>query len=214
MLIRTTFLTLYHWKQIYCDYFDQDHVLIVIWLDYKIVTPIDLHIVLKYDCWHCFLVFNIWVSHALEMTINFYYPWPLYICIVGQIEGKNLLYRGTIPFCLHIVPWRLISAFLHVGRVKISCGLLPTRFSSNFVLNSITVKKCEISDAFLIQMTYIIWKLAKKLHIRHLNGYPGFSGSSLVMSCWMRVFKLVPRNFARFWLIFHILNSNNSKTAW
>jgi hypothetical protein len=27
-----------------------------------------------YDCWHCFLVFNIWVSHALEMTINFYYP--------------------------------------------------------------------------------------------------------------------------------------------
>jgi hypothetical protein len=24
--------------------------------------------------WHCFLVFNIWVSHALEMTISFYYP--------------------------------------------------------------------------------------------------------------------------------------------
>jgi hypothetical protein len=24
--------------------------------------------------------------------------------IVGQIEGKNLRYRGTIPFCLHIVP--------------------------------------------------------------------------------------------------------------
>jgi hypothetical protein len=35
MLIRTTFLTLYHWKQIYCTYFDQDHVLIVIWLDYE-----------------------------------------------------------------------------------------------------------------------------------------------------------------------------------
>jgi hypothetical protein len=27
-----------------------------------------------YDCWHCFLVSNISVSHALEMTINFYYP--------------------------------------------------------------------------------------------------------------------------------------------
>jgi hypothetical protein len=40
----------------------------------KIVTLIDSHIVLTYDCWHCFLVFNIWVSHALEMTINFYYP--------------------------------------------------------------------------------------------------------------------------------------------
>jgi hypothetical protein len=45
----------------------------------KIVTLIDLHIVLTYDCWHCFLVFNIWndnkliKSHALEMTINFYY---------------------------------------------------------------------------------------------------------------------------------------------
>jgi hypothetical protein len=35
---------------------------------------IDLYILLTYDCWHCFLVFNIWVSHALEMTINFYYP--------------------------------------------------------------------------------------------------------------------------------------------
>jgi hypothetical protein len=40
----------------------------------KIVTLIDLHIVLTYDCWHCFLVFNIWVSHALEMRINFYHP--------------------------------------------------------------------------------------------------------------------------------------------
>jgi hypothetical protein len=40
----------------------------------KIMTLIDLHIVLTCDCWHCFLVFNISVSHALEMTINFYYP--------------------------------------------------------------------------------------------------------------------------------------------
>jgi hypothetical protein len=40
----------------------------------KIVTLIDSHIVLTYDCWHCFLVSNISVSHALEMTISFYYP--------------------------------------------------------------------------------------------------------------------------------------------
>jgi hypothetical protein len=42
----------------------------------KIVTLIDSHIVLTYmtACWHCFLVSNISVSHALEMTINFYYP--------------------------------------------------------------------------------------------------------------------------------------------
>ena len=26
------------------------------------------------------------------------------VIVVGQIEGKNLRYRGTIPFCLHIVP--------------------------------------------------------------------------------------------------------------
>jgi hypothetical protein len=34
------------------------------------------HIVVIYDCWHCFLVFDIWVSHALEMTIHFYLPNP------------------------------------------------------------------------------------------------------------------------------------------
>ena len=42
-----------------------------------------------------------------------------------------------------------VSNFLYVGGVKISCGLLPTRFTSNFVLNSITVKICEISNTFL-----------------------------------------------------------------
>ena len=41
-------------------------------------------------------------------------------------------------------------------RVEISCGLLPTCFSSNVVLNYNTVKKCEISNTFLTQMTYII----------------------------------------------------------
>jgi hypothetical protein len=80
---------------------------------------------------------------------------------------ENLPYRGTIPFCLHIVPRRLISTFLYVGRVQISCGLLPTRFSSNFVLNSIT---CEISDTFLIQMTCINRKLTKNYNMKHLNG--------------------------------------------
>jgi hypothetical protein len=51
----------------------------------KIVTLIDLNIVLTYDCWHCFLVFNIWVRHALEMTINFYYPTlELFCCSFTQ----------------------------------------------------------------------------------------------------------------------------------
>jgi hypothetical protein len=60
--------------------------------------------------------------------------------IVWQIKIKimeNWLYLGTIPVCLHIVPWRLVSTSLYVGGVKISCGLLPTGFSSNFVLTSI-----------------------------------------------------------------------------
>jgi hypothetical protein len=55
----------------------------------------------------------------------------------------------------------IVITFLYGGRVKISCGLLPTCFSLNVVLNSITVKKCEISNTFLTQMTYIISKLAK-----------------------------------------------------
>ena len=46
----------------------------------KIVTLIDLHIVLTYDCWHCFLVFSIWVSHALEMTLNLYYQTLELVC--------------------------------------------------------------------------------------------------------------------------------------
>ena len=40
----------------------------------KIVALIDLHIVLAYKCCHCLLVFNIWMSHALEIAIHFYYP--------------------------------------------------------------------------------------------------------------------------------------------
>ena len=44
---------------------------IVTLIDWLIDWLIDLHIVLTYDC---FLVSNIWASHALEMTINFYYP--------------------------------------------------------------------------------------------------------------------------------------------
>jgi hypothetical protein len=33
-----------------------------------------IYCIRTYDCWHCFLVFNIWVSHALEITKNFHYP--------------------------------------------------------------------------------------------------------------------------------------------
>jgi hypothetical protein len=67
-------------------------------------------------------------------------------------------------FAFILCPEGIVSTFMYVGGVKIPCGLLPTRFSSNFVWNSITFKNCEISDTFLTKITYIIWKLAKKQH--------------------------------------------------
>ena len=39
-----------------------------------------------------------------------------------------LPYRGAIPFWFYLVPLRLVSIFLNVVRVEISCGPLPTRF--------------------------------------------------------------------------------------
>ena len=92
--------------------------------------------------------------------------------IVRQIQGGKKL--GTISRGNLICPSfcalkASISTFLYVSGVKISCRLLSTCFSSNFVLNSITVKKCEISDTFLIQILASIESL-QKLHIRHLNG--------------------------------------------
>ena len=52
-----------------------------------------------------------------------------------------LPYRGANPFWLYLVPLRLVSIFLDVGRVEISCGLLPTRFLLILLPNCITVKK-------------------------------------------------------------------------
>ena len=56
----------------------------------------------------------------------------------SRVHGSRYPARKTIRY----------SFILYVGGVKIPCGFLPTRFSSNFVLTSITVKKCEISDTF------------------------------------------------------------------
>jgi hypothetical protein len=39
-----------------------------------------------------------------DQSLNYNSNHPTQHKIVGQIEGKNLRYRGTIPFCLHIVP--------------------------------------------------------------------------------------------------------------
>ena len=48
----------------------------------------------------------------------------------GTKKHVYLPYRGTISFWFYLVPLRLVSIFLNVVRVEISCGLLPTRFST------------------------------------------------------------------------------------
>ena len=54
-----------------------------------------------------------------------------------------LPYRGAISFYVNIVALGLISIFLYVGRVQISCGLLPTRFCSNFPIKLLSSKKVK-----------------------------------------------------------------------
>ena len=73
----------------------------------------------------------------------------------------HLQCRGTIPFCLHLVHLRQLSIFLYVRRVQITCGLLPTRFPTIFLLNSIIAPKREISDSIITLITYIIKKFTK-----------------------------------------------------
>ena len=54
--------------------------------------------------------------------------------LADQTGGKYLLYLGTILFELHpgVVNVRigLVNAVFNVGRAKVTCGLLLTRFSS------------------------------------------------------------------------------------
>ena len=71
-----------------------------------------------------------------------------------------LLYREAISFYIYIVSLGLISIFLYVGRVQISCGRLPTRFLFKFPYKTINVKKGKISNSF-IGKTYAIGKAIK-----------------------------------------------------
>ena len=52
-------------------------------------------------------------------------------------------------FCfVYIVSSGLISIFLYIGRVQISCGLLPTRIFLKFSNNTTTVKKVKFQICF------------------------------------------------------------------
>ncbi len=71
--------------------------------------------------------------------------------IVGHIAEKYFRYLGTIPWWFYLVQLRLVSTFLYVGRVQVTCELVPTYFSAILVLNYYTVKKGKISGLYLLE---------------------------------------------------------------
>ena len=88
------------------------------------------------------------------------------IALISQGAGRTkvhvyLPYRGAISFYVYIVPFGLISIFLYVGRVQISCGRLPTRFLFKFSYKTINVKKGKISNSFIGKTTCVIGKAIK-----------------------------------------------------
>ena len=59
-----------------------------------------------------------------------------------------------------------MSIFLYIGHVKISCGLLPTRFFLKFYKNYCSKKKGEISGSLLGKINYVIRKVIQN-YIQH-----------------------------------------------
>ena len=68
----------------------------------------------------------------------------------------NYMYTSvelTISFHVYFIVLGLISIFLHVGRVQISCGLLPTRIFLKIPCKTIAVKR----GRFSIIYKKVIW---------------------------------------------------------
>jgi hypothetical protein len=65
--------------------------------------------------------------------------------IIRQIEGKYSPYRGTIPFFLHLVPWRLVSIFLYVVGVKVSKLLCLLLIVELLILNCYELFTYDVS---------------------------------------------------------------------
>ena len=72
-----------------------------------------------------------------------------------------LPYRGAISFYVYIVPLGLISIFLYVGCVQISCGRLPTRFLFKFPYKPMNAKKDKISNSLIRKSTCVTGKAIK-----------------------------------------------------
>jgi hypothetical protein len=86
----------------------------------KVVTPIDLHIILTFDCWHCFLVVNIWVSHALafafgnDNTFLLSNAWVVLFFIYPTFYSlKTLLTLQPFSLRCHPPQWIIIAPLDH-----------------------------------------------------------------------------------------------------
>ena len=54
-----------------------------------------------------------------------------------HVYTLNYHIGGNFILALYLVPLGLISIYLYVGRIQISCGLLPTRFFFNFPVKTL-----------------------------------------------------------------------------
>jgi hypothetical protein len=84
------------------------------------------NIVSTYDCWHCFLVFDIWASQSSEMTINFYNPTLELFCFsfTKLLLIQNFVYPtlfSSVPLALRCAGICQILWILHKDKVQSLC---------------------------------------------------------------------------------------------
>ena len=80
-----------------------------------------------------------------------------------KVTGQQEFLVGHCPLNGRYFELCLVSTFLHVGRIEISSGLLPTRLSSIFLQNPYrTVKTDHVSNSILEKITCIMRKFGKK----------------------------------------------------
>ena len=75
----------------------------------------------------CFLVFNIWMSHTMEMTTNFYYPTLGWFCFPFTQPFTHLKCCFTIPFVCAMIA---ISRFMFVT-IWWTCYFVASYFAGN-----------------------------------------------------------------------------------
>jgi hypothetical protein len=126
----------------------------------KIVTLIDLHIVLTYDCWHCFLVFNIWVTHALEMITIIFITQPL-SCFAFHLPNllltQNFVYQ---PFSLDLSLIYFLRWLLWLAIVLQSLGQTRKHFLERFACGNTIMCRWNTTSTY---NSYGMFKKSKKV---------------------------------------------------